>query len=93
MQLFPLLLIVIVLAADGGIRLFQQWSLTPVQSAVAAVVPVIGAVGLVWLVVALCERRLTRHRAVGAIHTADRAVRFARFFLLVSHAAAVLCFG
>lgn len=93
MQLFPLLLIVIVLAADGGVRLLGKDVLTPVQAAMVACLPVVAIVAMAWLTIALCERRLSRGAGARSIISAERAVRYGRGLLLVNHAAAVLAFG
>lgn len=94
MQLFPILLIVIVLAADGGLRLFQpDPPPTAAQATLIAWMPVVMIVGTAWLMIAWCERRLSRGNAGSALGSAERAVRYGRMLLLVNHAFAILVFG
>lgn len=92
MQLFPLLLIVIVLAADGGLRLFVT-TVAPLEAALLAVAPVALIFSAAWFTMILCERRLSRGGTFRSIANAERTVRYGRGLLLLNHAAAVLCFG
>ncbi len=94
MQLFPILIILVMVAADGGLRLADG----PGRQGgwwVAAVtwVPVAVVLGVAWLGVGWCERRLAAGRTPRPILVAERITRFARWIILAHYAAAVMFLG
>lgn len=90
-QLFPILVVAVVLVADrgtGGGSSGPGW-IAPA----AATVPVLGVVAFVALGMAACRRRLDAARSVRAIVTADRIAHGGRWALLVIHTLALLAGG
>lgn len=98
MQLYPILLVAIVLAADGGLRLGAPGSdgmdgaSAVLATAFAWSAPLMVLLGT-WLGVAICRQRIDRRGATRLILAAERLVRAARWLLLGAHAAAVLALG
>lgn len=90
MQLFPLLLIVIVLAADSGARLFGDHVVSPEQSALVALLGPAVIVAGAWMIMAICGRRLSHGGGGRSLLYAERAMRYGRMLLLINHAVAVL---
>ena len=95
MQLYPILLIAVLLAWDGGLRLaladdsaLGSWTVTALACGPVLVVLSLTQGGLWW-----CDRRLARGDTPGAVLAAERLVRGARWLLLVNHGVAVLVFG
>jgi Zn-dependent protease with chaperone function len=94
MQLFPILLIAVVLAGDGGLVLaadrcgLQGWSVAAV-----AWCPVAGLLVVTGLFVSAWGRRISGSAAPRAVLWAEHLVRAARWLVLLNHAAAVLVFG
>lgn len=95
MQLFPILLIAVLLAWDGGLRLVPDdgWALGPWTVTVLACGPVLALLGLIQGGLWWCDRRLARGDTPRAVLTADRLVHGARWLILVNHGVAVLAFG
>lgn len=94
MQLYPLLLVAIVLAADGGMRAeADQFGLSAGQIAMLAVLPQIAIVLLVRSATWFFCRRMDRQGSAQAIMSAERITRQSRWVILAWHAAAVLMFG
>lgn len=96
MQLYPILLVAVVLAADSGLRLFGSETMSRADALIAALfacgAPLMILLGT-WLGVATCRRRLDRTGATHLILLAERLVRSARWLMLGAHAAAVLALG
>lgn len=94
MQLFPIILIAIVVAADGGLTLtdgadqLSRWTVTTF-----ALGSVIVVVGFTVAGVRHCDRRLTRMPSPQAFLFAERLAVVARTLLLVNLAVAVLVLG
>ncbi len=94
MQLYPILLIGVLLVSDGGLKLAtDRLSLSgPVVTAIACG-PVLLVLSVAHFGVRGYERRCAGEAAPRAIWAAERLVRLARGLLLVNHAVAVLVFG
>ncbi len=97
-QLFPILIVMIVLAADGGLQAgFAAEPDTAVgavwSTAAIAWVPMVGLLGVVWLGVRRCEGRLHAGKTPRPIMAAERIVRYSRWLILAHYAVAVLLFG
>ncbi len=95
MQLFPILLIAVLLAWDGGLRLAPDdgWSLGPWSVTALACGPVLVLLSLTIGGLWWCDRRLGRGDTPRAVLAAERLVRGARLLILVNHGVAVLTFG
>ncbi|MHC4428616.1 MAG: M48 family metalloprotease, partial [Planctomycetota bacterium] len=90
MQLYPILLIGVLLAWDGGMGLrldLEGWAVAAVAG-----VPVLAVLAAAQIGVLDCRRRLAAGKP-RAVVVADRLVQGARWALLVNHAVAVLIFG
>ncbi len=94
MQLFPILLIAVVLAGDGGLSAGSPRS-APAGWAAAAIACLPVALLLAALATGMraCGRRMTGRRPARAMVAADRMARGTRWVLLAHHAVAVLGFG
>ncbi|HRQ75417.1 MAG TPA: M48 family metallopeptidase [Phycisphaerales bacterium] len=92
MSIFPILLIVIVIAADGGLRL-AQLDLPASTSAWMAVVPIASIFAMLWIGTAWCGKKLDRGGGPGWIILGERLAHHARWLILINHAFAVLLFG
>ena len=94
MQIYPILLIGVLLAWDGGLGLLVDGSrLAGWPVAGLAWVPVLLVLVVTWLGVRHYQRRLAAGAGPRAIASADRLVRWARWLLLANHAAVVLAVG
>ncbi len=95
MQLFPILLIAVLLAWDGGLRLAPAdgWSLGSWSVTALACGPVLVLLGLTIGGVWWCDRRLSSGDTPRAVVDADRMVFAARWLILVNHGVVVLTFG
>lgn len=93
MQLYPILLVAVVLAADAGVNGGSALAVSDRTAALVAVMPPLLLVLAAAVGVAACRRRLDRDHRVAAVAAADRIVRWARWAMLANHAAAVLLFG
>ena len=94
MQLFPIVLVAVVLAAAGRLELKPgQGHPDPVIGLVVACAPVAGILLLTWAGTAWCCRRIDRGRGSRLIVSAERMSRWSRTAFLVNHALAVLLFG
>ena len=82
MQLFPILIVMVVVAADGGLQAgFAAEPDTVVGSAwstAIAWVPMVGLLGMAWLGVRRCEGRLEAGKTPRQIMAAERIVRYSR---------------
>ena len=87
MQLFPILLIAVLLAWDGGLRLAPDdgWSLGPWSATALACGPVLVLLSLTIGGMWWCDRRLSRGDTPGAVLAAERLVYAARWLILVNH--------
>ena len=93
-QLFPILVVAVVLVADRGTEggsscSLATWWIAPA----AAMVPVLAVVAVVGGGMAACRRRLDAAGSVRAIVTADRIAYGGRWALLVIHTLALLAAG
>ena len=94
MQIYPILLVGVLLAWDGGLGLLVDGSgLAGWPVAGLAWVPVLLVLGVTWLGVRHYQRRLAAGAGPRAIASADRLVRWARWLLLANHAVVVLAVG
>ena len=94
MNLLPILLVVIVLAVDEGLRpVGLDWGLGSAAITVMALVPVALAVLWAHLAARWCIRRIDRTGDPHIIFAADRMIRWARWLLIFNHAMVVLVFG
>ncbi len=94
MFLFPILVIAVLLVADGGVGLRAgDLGLDDAAVCALAVVPVAAVVALVAAGVHRCRRRLDGPQAREAVMAADRLARVARRALLVHFGAIVLLAG
>jgi STE24 endopeptidase len=94
MQLFPILVVVVILAADSGLAASESdlplpgWASATIAIAPIALILLIVGGWLSW-----CRRRLARGRSTRLILAADRVLHFARWLMLADYAAAVLLAG
>jgi STE24 endopeptidase len=94
MQLFPIILIAVVLAADAGLRLHEPAPTPSIIEAGAIVMSMIlGVLVLAWAVIWRSRRQLDRDGRAKAILTAERAARYSRWVILLIHIASVLALG
>ncbi len=98
MQLFPILIVMVVVAADGGLQAgFAAEPDTAVgaawSTAAIAWVPMVGLLEMAWLGVRRCEGRLHAGKTPRPIMAAERIVRYSRWLILAHYAVAVLLFG
>lgn len=95
MQILPLLLVLILIAADEGVSppAALHWELSQSNVILVAWGPVLAIVLLSALGMSWCRRRMDRGRGPGPIIIADRLARIARTLIVINHAAAVLMFG
>ncbi len=93
MQLFPILVVAVILAADSGLALSRDGGIGSWYSLLIAVGPVVGIMLFAAVSMRSCLRRLTRDRTLRAITAADRMMRNSRLMLLAVHATAVLFCG
>lgn len=94
MQLFPIILIAVVLAADGGLRLHVPEPMPTMLEAGANVMSmIVGVLVVMWAILWRCRRRIDRDGHAKAILTAERAARYARWAILLIHVASVLGLG
>jgi STE24 endopeptidase len=94
MQLFPILLIAVILAADGGVRLWSsQQPPSFGETLLGMSVAIVGALAMAWIITRRCRRQIDRIGRTRAIQTAERAARHCRWAILLVHVLAVLGFG
>ena len=95
MPLYPIVLIAVLLAWDGGLRPAPNdgWSIGAWMVAALACGPVLVLVGLTQGGLLWCDRRLSRGDTPRAILVAERLAHSARLLILVNHAVVVLVFG
>jgi len=94
MQLYPILVVAVILIADAGLAVGDRAGHEAGWPALAAAVaPVALLLLLAALVLSWCMRRMTAGRAPRSIVTADRMIRHARWLILLIHAVAVLLYG
>jgi Zn-dependent protease with chaperone function len=94
MQIFPILIVVVILAADSGLAASETDLTLPAWGPAAiAIAPILAILLLVGLWMSWCRRRLGQGRSAHLIMTADRLLHVARWFMLVDYAAAVLLAG
>ncbi|MCP3905910.1 MAG: M48 family metalloprotease [Planctomycetes bacterium] len=93
-QLFPIIIVAIVLIADSSPGLARtEPLLDPPWTTVLALGPVLAILLLAALGLRRCDRRLARGQAPGPIIAADRMLAVARWAIVVAHASAVLLLG
>ncbi|MHC4128757.1 MAG: M48 family metallopeptidase [Planctomycetota bacterium] len=92
MQLYAIVLIGVLLFADGGLGL-DQGGLGGWAAATLAWAPVLLVVAVTFGGVEYCRNRLASGGTPGAILAADRLARWARWLLLAHFAVLVLVFG
>ncbi len=95
MPLYPIVLIAVMLAWDGGLRLVPDdgssigaWAVTALACGPVLVLVGLTQGGLLW-----CDRRLSGGDTPRAVLVAERLAHGARWLILVNHAVAVLVFG
>lgn len=94
MQLFPILLVAIVLAADAGVDLQPEWlELGPGETVLAVWLPVAIIVCGTWGLLTYFRLRLGRGGSPALLMIAERLVAGSRWLLLLHHAAAIFLFG
>jgi STE24 endopeptidase len=94
MQLYPIILIAVIIAADGGALL--KWDGAGVGPGVAAAVACGGVLAVLLAATVAtrrCARRMETGRGPRAIVTAERIARGSRVLILINHAVAVLALG
>ncbi len=101
MQLYPVLLLVVIIAHDTGVRLFSWDDGATLGTVTVGPGAITGAtwgwMGLILLAAGLVFQRTRRHMggysAVGALMRAERIMRWARMSFIAGFAVAVLCLG
>jgi STE24 endopeptidase len=93
MQLFPIVLIGVLLMADAGLGFTGADPPDHGRALVATIGGVLGLVGLAAAGIGYCRHQLTAKRRPAAVVTAERITRIARGLLLVHFAVVVLAFG
>jgi Zn-dependent protease with chaperone function len=91
MQLLPIVLIGVLLMADGGLGV--DAALSPGVLALGTIAPIAIVLALQWLGTAWCGRRLRGRGAPAAVRLADRLSRGARLLLAGHFAFAALVLG
>ncbi len=93
MQLFPVLLVAIVLAVDGGLEMSMEAAPVTGWFAVAvAVIPTIIILLLAATIIAMVRRAMDRHGSIKALRLGERVMRLARSSILVFFMVAVVMF-
>jgi Zn-dependent protease with chaperone function len=93
MPMLPILIVAVVLLADGGLRLFDDVLLPPWQVMGLSLAPVAVVLACTALGIAWCRRRLDRGQTPRPIFIAERLVRSARAIIIIVHAISVLALG
>lgn len=94
MQLYPILLVAVVMAADAGMDGWaKQLHIPPTVGAIVAIVPVILAMAVAWLVTNLCLRRAAHGAGPMTLLAAGNVAVALRAFIMLNHAVAVLAAG
>ena len=95
MPLYPIVLIAVMLAWDGGLRLAPDdgWSIGAWAVTALACGPVLVLVGLTQGGLLWCDRTLSGGDTPRAVMVAERLAHGARWLILVNHVVAVLVFG
>lgn len=94
MQLFPILVVVVILAADGGLAVSEADLPVPGWASLTiAIAPVAALLLFVAGWMSWCRRRLARGQAAHLVIAADRLMNLARWLMLADYAAAVLLAG
>jgi Zn-dependent protease with chaperone function len=94
LQLYPILLVAVVMAADAGLDGWaQQLHVPPAVGAMVAIVPVMLAMAVAWLVTNLCLRRAARGAGPMTLLAAGNVAVALRAFIILNHAVAVLAAG
>ncbi|MBT8484682.1 MAG: M48 family metalloprotease [Phycisphaerales bacterium] len=94
MQLYPILVVAIVLIGGSGVRLLPDVGFPrPLHAVMLAVIPAILIVATVAAVTAACRWWLARHGGPRPIVVAERVQTAGRWALLLQHAVATLLFG
>jgi STE24 endopeptidase len=94
MPLLPVLLVAIVLAVDEGLRpVGADWGVSRAWVLTIAWAPVLIALMCCMLVVRRSVRKMNRGDGPDSIFTAERFIRYTRWFLVTNQAIAVLVFG
>ena len=93
MQLYPILLIAVLLARDGGLILADgNMAITGWGALAIAYGPIIALLVITQFAVLWYQKRLTRGDTPRAIIAAERFVRISRWFILIHHFVIVLAF-
>lgn len=93
MQLLPILLIAVVLAADAGLTLTDEPAGSWWLMVTIACLPPVLILCAQWVSVRMCLRAATRLRSPRPFMTTERLAILARLLMIVNHAVAVLVFG
>ncbi|MDY7109298.1 MAG: M48 family metallopeptidase [Planctomycetota bacterium] len=94
MQIFPILVVVVILAADSGLAASEGDLALPAWGpATIAIAPILAILLMVGLWMRWCRRRLGQGRSAHLIMIADRLMHLARWLVLADYAAAVLLAG
>lgn len=93
MQLYPILLIAVLLARDGGLRIADgDMAITGWGALAIAYGPIIALLVITQFAVLWYQKRLTHGDTPRAIIAAERFVRISRWFILIHHFVIVLAF-
>lgn len=92
MQLYPILLIAVLLARDGGLQFTDNMAITGWGALAIAFGPIIALLVISQVAVSWYQRRLTRGDTPRAIIAAERFIKIARWFVLAQHITIVLVF-
>jgi hypothetical protein len=94
MQLFPILVVALILLADGGLSFgSSRLPVGEIGATLLATAPAVAVVLLAAVGVHLCRRRMVRGRSARAAIAADRLLQGGRIVLLAGYAIAVLFAG
>jgi Zn-dependent protease with chaperone function len=94
MQLFPILVVAVILLADGGLSFPSgRPPLGNLGGTLLAIGPVVVVVLLAAAGIHLCRRRMIKGRSARAVVAADRLLQGARLVILAGYAIAVLYAG
>lgn len=94
MQLMPLLLVMVVMAVDNGLRpLGADWHWPHSWVWAIAWGPVLAVLLTAWIGESIVDRRLSKGRRHRPLAASEMILRFSRWALLANHVAAVLVFN
>lgn len=91
MQVLPIILVAVVMMADGGIKpLGAAWDFSGPFVLAELWVPPLLMVLLAWMIVSVCVKRLRRRGSPRPYHIANATVVATRWFIVANHIFAVL---